>query len=315
MGITRKQMAAKIFFCGEVVADLVEFQQGSADFKLLLGGSQFHGAMGASRTREQHSLATDIAFVAPVSADDFGDRFLARLEAARVDTSMVKRVARNTTLAVVSVRPGKENSFTFYGRDTAEQMTQPDELPTVLLGGDNKICVFGSISTVLEPARFTWLEFAKRQKQHALVYYDLNTRPAIAKDQKRYQGIVTEWAGIADVVKASEADISWAYPGQSPQQVAAQWFAAGATLAVFTLGDKGSIALTPQLSAKVDSQAVKVKNTIGAGDNFNAGFVCGLVKTGIIQRSQLQKINVNQIEACLLFANNTAKQHLATQAA
>jgi fructokinase len=308
-------MPTKVFFCGEVVADLVEFQEGSGAFNLKLGGSQFHGAMGASRAQQAQKLDCEIFFVGPMSHDDFGNRFFAALENNKVNTSLIKRVDRNSTLAIVAVRPGQENSFIFYGRDTAEQMTQPQELPQSLPGQGDKICVFGSISTVLEPARFTWMGFAKTQKPDALIYYDLNTRPAIAKNPERYRGIVAEWAGMADIIKASSADIGWTYPGETPQQVAARWFAEGAKMAVFTLGEQGSLAITSHCNASVPSEAVKVKNTIGAGDNFNAGFALGLVSQNCANRANIGKINQTQLAAALQYANNTAKNHLVAQAA
>ncbi len=306
-------MTSRVFFCGEVVADLLEQNQGSGDFKLLLGGSQFHGARGARRAFGREEINGTVGFVGPISNDMFGQRFVKVLEEEGIDLSGVKRVDRNTTLAIVSIRPGKENAFSFYGRDTAEQMTKIEDLPVELGGkGDSKICCFGSISTVMEPARFAWLEFAKKQRETGLVIYDLNTRPSIAKDPERYRGLVLEWARIAHIMKASDADIGWAYPGMSMKEVAEIWLNAGASMAVFTKGMHGSEAYTKNTSASASTLDLVATNTVGAGDNFNAGLATFLTKNACASPEALEALDEPRLTSILQGANHTAAYHLVS---
>ena len=306
-------MAIKIFFCGEVVADLRERQQGSGNFEFSFGGSQFLGARGAARILTHERLDCDVGFVGPMSKDIFGERFFRALQESKIDIEGVRRVDRNTTLAIVSIQPGKENAFSFYGRDTAEQMTKIEDLP-VILGrpADKKICCFGSISTVLEPARFAWLEFASRQRADALVCYDLNTRPSIARDPQRYRGIVLEWAKTAHVMKASDADIGWAYPGMSMQDIAALWHEAGASMAVFTQGPHGSQAFTKSVSARAEAPSLHAENTVGAGHNFNSGLSVSLAKLGCTTPDAIAKLTEGRPQEVLSAANQAAAAHLVS---
>lgn len=304
-------MTAQVFFCGEVVADLLEQTQGSGDFKLLLGGSQFHGARGARRAFDREKINGIVGFVGPISNDMFGQRFVTVLTEEKIDLSGVKRVDRNTTLAIVSIRPGKENAFSFYGRDTAEQMTKIEDLPAELgAGASSKICCFGSISTVMEPARFAWLSFAQKQRETGLVIYDLNTRPSIAKDPEKYRGLVLEWAKIAHVMKASDADIGWAYPGMAMKDVAKIWLDAGASMAVFTKGMHGSEAYTKNVSASASTLDLIAANTVGAGDNFNAGLATFLTKHGCTTSESVAALDQDTLTTVLQGANNTAAYHL-----
>lgn len=304
-------MGVRVYFCGEVVADLLEHNQGSGDFKLLLGGSLFHGATGAKRAVDRERLDFTVGFVGPLSTDMLGDRFHKILTDMNIDLEGVKRVDRNTTLAMVSIRPGKENGFVFYGRGGADEMTRIEDLPAQLgAKGDNKIFCFGSISTVLEPARFAWLEFARKQRENSLVFYDLNTRPSVAKNPDTYREIVREWARTAHVMKASDADIAWAYPGKSMKEVADEWLAAGAHLAVFTKGMHGSEAHTKNASASSESLDLIAANTIGAGDNFNAGFAIHLGKEGVLSPQDIIDMNQNKLRNILEGANRTAAYHL-----
>ena len=304
-------MRSQVFFCGEVVSDLLEQTPGSGDFKLLLGGSQFHGARGAKKASLREKIDASVGFVGPISQDMFGERFVSVLTEEGIDLSGVKRVDRNTTLAIVSIRPGKENAFSFYGRDTAEQMTKIEDLPVTLGDGKSpKICCFGSISTVMEPARFAWLEFANKQRDNGLVMYDLNTRPSIAKDPERYRGLVLEWARIAHIMKASDADIGWAYPGMSMPDVAKIWLDAGATMAVFTKGMHGSEAYTAKVRAEAETLDLIATNTVGAGDNFNAGLAIYLTKYDCVTPERIAELTEAQLIGILQGANHNAAYHL-----
>lgn len=304
-------MSTRIFFCGEVVADLIEKQQGSGDFKLTLGGSQYNATVGASRATKRDNLDIQIGFVGPLSNDMFGDRFMKVLQDLGTDTSGIKRVDRNITLAIISIRPGMENAFSFYGRDTAEQMTKIDDLPASLGSDkDNNICFFGSISTVLEPARFAWIDFATRQRSKSLMLYDLNTRPSIARDPERYRSLVLEWASLAHIMKASDADIGWAYPGMSMKEIADIWLDRGASMAVFTKGKDGSEAYTRKTSASAETTDLIAPNTVGAGDNFNAGLALELAKKKCFIPDDIEQLSEVDLAIILQGANSTAAHHL-----
>ena len=304
-------MPVRVYFCGEVVADLLEHNQGSGDFKLLLGGSLFHGATGAKRAVDRENLGYKVGFIGPLSSDMLGERFYKVLTDMNIDTTGICRVDRNTTLAMVSIRPGKENGFVFYGRAGADEMTRIEDLPASLGDkGDQKIFCFGSISTVMEPARFAWLEFARRQREESLVFYDLNTRPSIARDPAAYREIVLEWARTAHIMKASDADIGWAYPGKSMREVADIWLNEGAHMAVFTKGMHGSEAYSRSVSATAESLDLVAANTIGAGDNFNAGIAIHLAKTSHLTPQSIIDFTQADLAQVLQGANYNAAYHL-----
>ena len=308
-------MSIRIFFCGEVVADMVGRREMGIDvFQLLLGGSQFNGAKGAVRAVRRQDLDYKIAFVGPLAKPDygFGNKFFDAMTAAGIDTSYLTRVERNTTLAIVAPREDGGNDYMFYKDNTAETMTTRAELPATLDDiADGAICCLGSISTILEPARHAWLSFAKDQKGKALLFYDLNTRPKVAKDPKRYRGLVLEWAQIVDVMKASEEDIEWAYPGKSLQEVANIWLHAGAAMAIFTKSHKGSEIFTRKLHAAVATEKLDgIKNTVGAGDNFNAGIAIQLANLKVFDTQAILTLTEAQLTEIIAGGNGTAAAHL-----
>jgi len=139
--------------------------------------------------------------------------------------------------------------------------------------------------------------------------------PSIARNPETYREIVKEWARTAHIMKASDADIGWAYPGKTMAEVAEIWLNEGAHLAVFTKGMHGSEAYTKNTKAFADSQDLMATNTIGAGDNFNAGFAVNLAKAGCFTPQDIIEITRDRLEKVLLGANDTAAHHLISNGA
>ena len=115
------------------------------------------------------------------------------------------------------------------------------------------------------------------------ISYDPNMRPTIMGSADLVRPRVEELVALSDVVKCSEDDIEWLYPGESPSQVMARWAALGAALTVVTLGPRG--VTWRAASGDEDSepaQDITVVDTVGAGDSFMAGLVSGLLDDGLL---------------------------------
>ena len=100
-------------------------------------------------------------------------------------------------------------------------------------------------------------------------------------DRVHYEAIVRKWAAISNVVKVSEDDIAWLYPGRIQEEVAADWLSMGVDLVVITLGPEGLLGITRQESIRVPGVKVDVVDTVGAGDTVGAILVEGVVKYGV----------------------------------
>ena len=82
---------------------------------------------------------------------------------------------------------------------------------------------------------------------------------------------------VADVVKVSSEDLGWLVPEMKPEQVVDDWLSRGPTVVAVTLGSDGVIAGTSSgLQARRPGVAVKVIDTVGAGDTFSAALLAGL---------------------------------------
>jgi sugar/nucleoside kinase (ribokinase family) len=86
----------------------------------------------------------------------------------------------------------------------------------------------------------------------------------------------------AQLVKASDDDVTWLYPGESLDAVAARWLDLGAVAVVITRGERGALAFRPGARpVERPSRKVEVVDTIGAGDAFTAGLLSALARAGV----------------------------------
>jgi len=97
-------------------------------------------------------------------------------------------------------------------------------------------------------------------------------------DQAAYRVRFERLAGLANVVKLSDDDAAWIYPGLAPADVLERIRALGPRLVAITLGTDGAIAASADGYARVPAVPVIVKDTVGAGDSFLAGLVLGLAR-------------------------------------
>ncbi len=156
-------------------------------------------------------------------------------------------------------------------------------LPAVQLPEGTGHLHIGSIGTTLTPGDTEVTAAVHRARAAGTVSYDPNMRPTIMGSADAVRPRVEELVALSDVVKCSEDDIEWLYPGETPSQVMTRWAGLGAALTVVTLGPRG--VTWRAASGDEDSepaQDITVVDTVGAGDSFMAGLVSGLLDDGLL---------------------------------
>ena len=83
----------------------------------------------------------------------------------------------------------------------------------------------------------------------------------------------------------------------------------GAKLVILTLGKNGAKAWTKSNFgfAECDTPTKPITNTIGAGDNFNAGMIDYIAK---LKQIDLTKLTSKQLTEICIAGNSAALQHL-----
>ncbi|MFF9342758.1 MULTISPECIES: carbohydrate kinase [unclassified Streptomyces] len=238
---------------GECVADIVR-GPGAADV-VHPGGSPANVACGLARLGRPVTLLTQLA------DDPAGRLIAAHLTGAGVRLATGGAPAR-TPSAVVTLDGRGRAAYAF---DIAWTLTaeEPPATPEPV-----RHVHLGSIAAVTEPGAAAVLALTGRLRPAATVSYDPNVRPALMGEHGPAVARVERCVALADVVKASDEDLAWLYPGEPPEAVAARWLALGPAVVLVTRGGDGALAVTREHTVAAGAPAVAVVDTVGAGDSF-----------------------------------------------
>lgn len=142
----------------------------------------------------------------------------------------------------------------------------------------------GSIAATLEPGGSQVVDAVKAVRRTGTISYDPNVRPALMESPQQVIERVEELVAMADVVKASDEDVEWLYPGVPVEDIMRKWAALGPALVVLTRGPWGAYAVLRgnRDMLHVDQMTVKLADTVGAGDSFMGGLLSGLLDAGLL---------------------------------
>lgn len=256
-----------IVVCGEALIDIVP--AGDGTFQAMPGGGPFNTALALGR------LEVPTYFLGRLSTDPFGRLLAARLEESGVDLSLASHGSEPTTLAVAELDGDGMASYQFYFEATSAPNLTPAMLPKQL---DRIVTALhvGTLGLMLEPMASTLFQLAERESAHRLVMFDPNIRPAPLTDSSAYRNRINSLMSRSTIVKASDADLAWLFPGLQLEAAALEILATGPRLVVVTLGALGAFGVSRAINQRVSAPAVEVVDTIGAGDAFGAALLAWL---------------------------------------
>jgi fructokinase len=257
-----------ILISGEALIDLIPDPDKENGYDAVLGGSPYNVAIGLAR------LGSQTAFVSRISADGNGEALAAALTQNGVDLSFVARDSRPTTLAFVMRGTAKTGSrYSFYLDATAFDGTWP--FPKAW-PRDGRHLHVGSIAAVDPRHGNAVVEALKAARPHATVSFDPNIRPLVTPDRESVARLVERLASLAHVVKASEEDLEWLYPGRAIEDSLLAWTELGPRFCVATRGERGALGVLGTAHVEVPAPHVKIVDTVGAGDSFMSALLSAM---------------------------------------
>ncbi|MFF8981763.1 PfkB family carbohydrate kinase [Streptomyces globisporus] len=254
-----------VLVLGEALVDLVPAGEDAAVRVAQPGGAPANVAVGLAR------LGGRPSFVGGLGDDAFGSRIEAWLTGAGVDLSLSARPPLPTALAVAD--PGEHgNTYRFHLGDTAT-FALPDRTAEVSRFGAVYV---GGLAAVVEPAAEVVAATARAAARSGVLAVDPNVREDRTLDPVRSLERLRELCALARVVKASDEDLVRLWPDEEPE-ASCRRLAGQGRLVVLTRGARGATAYVQDAPpVSVPALAVRVVNTIGAGDAFMAGMLAWL---------------------------------------
>ena len=293
---------ARIIGIGETVLDIL-FKNDHPQ-AAIPGGSTFNSIISLGRA------GMDCYIVTETGDDHIGDLTGNYLQRNGVrDTFVSRQQGMKSHLSLAFLNQQNDAQYVFYKDHASVRMQarelhcQPDD---ALLFGS-----FFSINPAIRPAVKTMLQEA--HDAGATLYYDINFRkPHIADLPQVYDAIMENMA-LSSIVRASTEDLLTLFgTDHCPLWQQENGLQLAKTLCIADLGSEdaaiveqavsrlyqglirhycqrficttgsGAVYLcTPQFYQTFTVNKIPTVSTVGAGDNFNAGFLYGLVRNGL----------------------------------
>lgn len=252
-----------VLVIGEALVDVVHRVDGSVAEHP--GGSPANVALGLGRLGRRADLLTDLG-------DDARGTVVRTWLAAGGARLLPTAGGRRTSTATARLR---EDGSAAYEFDLSwEPLGDVD--PT-----SYDVVHTGSIAAVLEPGAATVRGLLEQARGTATITYDPNARPAIMGDRAESARRIEALVALSDVVKVSDEDLAWLYPGVDPVAVVEEWRQRGPAVVAVTLGADGVVAAGAAGLVEVPAVPTTVVDTVGAGDTFMAALVDGLLALGL----------------------------------
>jgi fructokinase len=258
-----------IWVCGEVLIDILPTGP-------VVGGGPANTAKALAR------LGHDVHFIDGISSDAYGQSARAELLHDGVNLDLALASDKPTCTATVTLDAAGGASYEFLIDGTATFDFASSWLPDPYRY-QPQVLHIGTLVTMIEPGASALYDWAMQVAELAPIVFDPNIRPSVQPDRDLYEAAVEKWAALSAVIKVSDDDLAWLFPGQSIEDVANRWINDGAFLVVVTRGADGLMGYTADGRVEVPGMKVDVVDTVGAGDTVGAIVVEAMLTHGLIE--------------------------------
>ena len=261
----------KVIGIGETILDIIF--KNDQPIGAVPGGSTFNGVISLGRT----GLPT--ALISETGDDRVGRRVISFLEENHVDASSVSVYPESKSpISLAFLNEHNDAEYIFYKDHPHDrlEMIYPDIQP-------DDIVMYGSfyaINPVIREQMAAFLTFA--HERGAILYYDVNYRSSHRHELMKVKPNILENFELATVVRGSKEDFEVMFDMQDAEKVYRSEISFYCKNFIYTQGSEPlEVRGVGGQSLQYPVEQTETVSTIGAGDNFNAGFVYGLVKYGI----------------------------------
>jgi ribokinase len=256
-------MTREVLVVGSANADLmVPVNRRPGGGETVLGGDTTisAGGKGANTAVAAARLGAPTALLAAVGDDPYATVLLDSLTGAGVRTEFVRRVARPTGIAYITVTPDGENAILV--SPGANSALGTEDLGTALA---TAAVLVASLEIPLHT-----VETAVQAAAKAGVTTVLNLSPAAE--------LSPETLGALDILLVNEHEAAWLLGTEPGTGDFRKLLERGPRAAVVTLGARGAIVVTAEGIGEIPSPTVEAVDTTGAGDAFAGALAASLAE-------------------------------------
>ena len=269
----------KIVGIGETVLDIIfrDDQPTAA----IPGGSTFNALISLGRTVRKNFSETQVLMVTETGDDHVGDIVTSFMEENGVSTAGVTRnPGTQTHVSLAFLDRNNDASYQFY-KDHGSASLNPDRIAGISFSKDDLV-LFGSYFAINPRIRdYTRKLLTEAHDAKAVIYYDINFRKNHLRDLSETIGNIKENCRLSDFVRGSAEDFGILFGTTDPDEIYHSHIAELCPDFICTCGANPIHIFTANQHITIPVAPIDTVSTIGAGDNFNAGFIYALLALGI----------------------------------
>ena len=290
---------SRIIGIGETVFDIL-FKNNQPQ-KAVPGGSTFNSIVSLGRAGMHCAMVTE------AGGDHVGDLICNFLQENGVSPEYVCRhqnVQSHISLAFLDEH--NDAQYVFY-KDHAS-VSLDGKLPEM---SQDDVVLFGSffaINPAIRPVVGGLLR--KAREAGAWLYYDINFRKNHIADLPEVMSNIEENMQLADVVRGSMEDFEYLYGLKDGEAIYERVSRYCHTL-ILTDGARQIRVYTPEGCETYPVQPIETVSTVGAGDNFNAGYIYAKMLGMDDQTSRIAMAQRWSQDVCQQLGNNISNELVA----
>ena len=285
---------------GETVLDILF--KNDQPLKAVPGGSTFNSIVSLGRA------GVPCAMVTEVGGDHIGEIICRFLQENGVSSEYVcchKHIKSHISLAFLNEH--NDAQYVFY-KDHAS-VSLDGKLPEI---NKDDVVLFGSffaINPAIRPVVGGLLRAAR--EAGAWLYYDVNFRKSHVADLPNVMSNIEENMGLADVVRGSIEDFGYLYGLLDGDAIYERVFRQCPIL-ILTDGARSIRVYSPEGCETYPVQPIETVSTVGAGDNFNAGYIYAMIQGSNNQTSRIAMAQRWSQDVCRQLGNNISDELVAS---
>ncbi|MBR2017178.1 MAG: carbohydrate kinase [Prevotella sp.] len=261
----------KVIGIGETVFDII-FKEDNP-VAAVPGGSTFNAIISLGRA------GINTTFISETGDDRIGRRIIEFLKENGVNADSVSVYqGTKSPLSLAFLNERNDAEYIFYKdhpNDRLDFIHPAIERDDIVLMGS-----YYAINPVIRQQVAAFLDYAK--EQGAIIYYDVNYRASHKHEIMRLTPNIIENLEYADIVRGSSEDFEIMYKKKDADSVYKSEISFYTKKFIYTQGSEPvELRADGGLSKQYTIEKTDTVSTIGAGDNFNAGFIYGMLKHDI----------------------------------
>ena len=295
----------KVIGIGETILDIIF--RGDQPTAAVPGGSVFNGIVSLGRA------GIPISFISETGNDHVGNIILQFMRDNHIPTDHVNVFPDGKSpVSLAFLNNQSDAEYIFYKNYPKQRLDvvypKLEEDDIVVIGS------YYALNPVLRDKVLELLDQAREKK--AIVYYDPNFRSSHKEEAIKLAPTIIENLEYANIVRGSQEDFFYMYNLREADKINKKFYCPNF---LCTAGAEQISLRTQSISKEYPIPPLEAVSTIGAGDNFNAGIIYGLLKYDVRYEdlNQIDESTWDKIircgmdfaaEVCKSFSNSVSKE-------